>query len=195
MSLSAAAPSGPTAVRSLQTKLRTIGWPIAVDGQYGSGTRAAVRAFQEGWTYKTLAVDGDAGPSTLPEIDRCVSNGGYASKNFRFVEFKSKGNGDIRVKRALILGLEKLRARVGRPLTIISAYRDPAHNRFVGGASKSQHLSGSAADIPAGYVTSAVVRSLRSFTGIGIKCNKWATHVDVRSGSTSSPVTWSYGCN
>eukprot|EP00171_Calliarthron_tuberculosum_P003021 IDg3021t1 len=151
---------------------------------------SSVRAFQEGWIFKRLAVDGDAGPSTLPEIARCASNGGYASTNFRFVEFKSNGNGDIRVKRALLLGLEKLRARVSRPLSIVSGYRDPAHNRRVGGASNSQHLYGTAADIPYSYATPAVVKSLRAFTGIGIKCGRWVTHVDVRTGSTSSPVTW-----
>lgn len=194
VTLSTAAPSSGTEIRSMQSNLRKIGWPITVDGKYGSGTRAAVRAFQEGWTFKKLAVDGDAGPSTLPEISQCASSGGKVSKNFLFAEFKSKGNGDIRVKRALVFGLEKLRSRVGKPLRIISAYRDPAHNKKVRGASHSQHLSGSAADIPYGYATPALVRSLQVFGGIGIACKKYVTHVDVRAGSTVSPVSWPYPC-
>ena len=43
--------------------------------------------------------------------------------------------------------LEVLRAHFGAPITINSAYRSPVHNRKVGGATTSQHLSGRASDI------------------------------------------------
>lgn len=43
--------------------------------------------------------------------------------------------------------LEVLRAHFGAPITINSAYRSPVHNRKVGGAATSQHLSGRASDI------------------------------------------------
>lgn len=43
--------------------------------------------------------------------------------------------------------LEPLRASVGVPVNVTSAYRSPAVNRAVGGSRTSQHLLGEAADI------------------------------------------------
>ena len=48
---------------------------------------------------------------------------------------------------ALSHKLEYLRAIVGKPLRINSAFRSPAVNRAVGGSRTSFHLSGCAADI------------------------------------------------
>lgn len=45
--------------------------------------------------------------------------------------------------------LEPLRAAIGGPLKINSGYRGPALNRRIGGATKSQHLAGEAADLQA----------------------------------------------
>ncbi len=45
--------------------------------------------------------------------------------------------------------LDPLREAVGRPIKVTSGYRGPALNRRVGGATKSQHLNGQAADIQA----------------------------------------------
>ena len=43
--------------------------------------------------------------------------------------------------------LEKLRAYGGFTVHINSGYRSPSYNRKIGGASKSQHTLGTAADI------------------------------------------------
>lgn len=43
--------------------------------------------------------------------------------------------------------LEPLRERVGKPIYVLSAFRCPAVNSGIGGASNSQHLDGKAADI------------------------------------------------
>ena len=43
--------------------------------------------------------------------------------------------------------LEIVRGRFGAPVTVISGYRTPAHNRRVQGARRSQHVEGRAADI------------------------------------------------
>ena len=45
------------------------------------------------------------------------------------------------------LNLQQLRDYLGVPITVNSGYRSPAYNKKVGGASKSQHLLGKAADI------------------------------------------------
>lgn len=46
----------------------------------------------------------------------------------------------------LAIALERVRAWLNRPVIILSGYRSPAVNRGVGGARRSAHLSGLAAD-------------------------------------------------
>lgn len=48
---------------------------------------------------------------------------------------------------ALAAVFERLRAAVGEPLLVHSAYRTPAYNRRIGGARLSQHLEGRALDL------------------------------------------------
>jgi zinc D-Ala-D-Ala carboxypeptidase len=49
----------------------------------------------------------------------------------------------------LAQGLEQVRALVRCPIVISSGYRSPLVNKAVGGAAKSQHVDGHAADITA----------------------------------------------
>lgn len=91
---------------------------------------------------------------------------------------------------ALVALLEQARKlKRGRPLRIVSGIRSAQHNAEVGGAPKSKHLTGEAADIPAGYLTPREAARL-GFTGIGIDTTgRWAVHVDVRS---SPRAAWRY---
>lgn len=59
-------------VTDLQNKLNSLGFDIAVDGQFGAETQGAVRAFQ---TARGIAVDGIAGPETLIEMSRATGEG------------------------------------------------------------------------------------------------------------------------
>lgn len=69
---------------------------------------------------------------------------------------------------------------IERPLPIVSGYRCAIHNRAVGGAPRSQHRLGTAADVPEGLVT--VEQALMAgFRGIGSR-GIWAVHLDVRPG-------------
>lgn len=64
--------TGPD-VTALQTKLEELGFdPHGIDGNFGSGTKAAVIAFQQS---KGLTVDGRAGPDTMAALQ---STGGSA---------------------------------------------------------------------------------------------------------------------
>ena len=49
--------------------------------------------------------------------------------------------------RELANALQTIRASIGVPLNINSAYRSPEHNKRVGGSPNSQHLLGKAADL------------------------------------------------
>lgn len=84
------------------------------------------------------------------------------------------------VSPTLVNGLERLRSAVNKPVIIISGYRCSRHNARVGGARRSEHLYGRAADLRLGLATVAQAQAA-GFTGIGFKGSS-AVHVDVRAG-------------
>jgi zinc D-Ala-D-Ala carboxypeptidase len=53
--------------------------------------------------------------------------------------------------------LEKIRIHFGKPVLVSSGYRGPKLNRAIGGAKKSQHLTGQAADIEIPGVDNSVL--------------------------------------
>lgn len=86
--------------------------------------------------------------------------------------------------RELARHLEALRAILGRPVTILSGYRCPEHNRKVDGAPMSQHTMGLAADVMVkgmtpGQIKRAAERVPR-FNAGGIGLYRTWVHVDIR---------------
>lgn len=85
--------------------------------------------------------------------------------------------------------LEKIRRAAGdRPVHILSGYRSPPYNRAIGGATKSQHMAGRAADIvidgvrPA-YVHGLILELQLEGTRIGgLGRYPGFVHVDIRPG-------------
>jgi len=70
-------------------------------------------------------------------------------KYFNYEEFDSpdvQGSGQMMSKKLLKI-LDSIREEFGKPITINSGYRTPAHNEAVGGTEKSSHLKGLAVDI------------------------------------------------
>lgn len=112
------------------------------------------------------------------------------SKYFKRREFACKcGCGQDTVDAELLKILEDVREHFGRPVIINSANRCPTHNKRVGGASKSVHLTGKAADIRVKDVAPDIVHAYLTSKyagkyGIG-KYNTF-THVDSRS----TPARW-----
>ena len=51
------------------------------------------------------------------------------------------------IDKRLVDVLDRIRERLGVPITVNSGYRCPEHNAEVGGVSDSQHVLGTAADI------------------------------------------------
>ena len=109
----------------------------------------------------------------------------YISKNFRVREFRCQDGSDVVfVESDLVDILQKIRDHFGKAVTINSAFRTFSHNKKVGGATYSQHLYGTAADIKVSGVAASVVadfaETLMPSTG-GIGRYSTFTHVDVRS--------------
>lgn len=163
--------------------------PKGADGIIGDMTRKAIKEFQKEYNKrfnKSIKVDGLHGKQTYAALrDWKKKAGTKGAKNFKISEFASKDGGGLPkggMDSTLITKLEQLRYNLGgKALVINSGYRTPSHNKAVGGASKSQHLYGKAADIVVrGVKPSAVYKAAdKLFNGVG-KYNTF-THVDTRS--------------
>ena len=205
-------------VKAIQTRLNRMGFNAgAEDGLNGPSTRLAVARFQLAYNLGNhLTVDGQYGPLTLGAMDEAEKRG-RISPNFSLNEVRSKGDRTAYVHRDLLVALETLRSRVGRPLGLVSAWRDIQHNRRVGGATSSQHTygdvpelarirdsfprnailtAGRAADFNRGYITLEDAQALNLFSGLGWRLDggkRWVTHVDIRTGrSPRDPSVWRY---
>lgn len=85
-------------------------------------------------------------------------------------ELASRGNGALKINIQALDKLEWVRTQIGKPLVILSAYRDPIHNQKVGGAPYSRHLQGDAFDISLRHHDVAQLVDLckqAGFTGFG----------------------------
>lgn len=178
---------------------------LKINGINGWYTRRFVRTFQAAFCFNSyqlhpLKADGVPGPLTIEAMKLCAENDYRLSRNFKISEFMTKGsrtvswaNEVVKIDRELVLSLETLRAGVGFPIHILSAYRDSSHNRLVGGAARSQHLYGKAVDLNRPRIirniTEAEARDA-GFNGIGIqsRSNPDVIHMDVRD----TPTRWFY---
>lgn len=85
------------------------------------------------------------------------------TKNFSAEEFACNDGSETPCNvldnlKLLATELQTLRDHFCLPISINSGYRSPEHNKSVGGASKSQHLLGTAADIVVEGKTPAQVK-------------------------------------
>lgn len=113
---------------------------------------------------------------------------GKLSKNFTRKEFACKcgcgyGLNDGDINPELVRVVQDIRDYFGKPVVINSGLRCADHNKRVGGAPKSQHLLGTAADIRIAGIASKDVfnyadRKYPNSHGVGHYHN--FTHIDVR---------------
>jgi zinc D-Ala-D-Ala carboxypeptidase len=192
-------------VRQLQ--VRIAGYPgtgghLGIDGDFGPATRAALVRFQQAYG---LSADGIAGPQTYSKI-YALQDDDCTPIHFTYSELDNGCGGSgfaggplgEAATRANALRtmwhLEALRHALGDvPLNISSGFRSTACNASVGGASNSQHLYGTAADLVGSPSLCRMAQVARNhgFGGIfgpGYPDHNDHTHVDIRtSNSWSAP--------
>ena len=103
--------------------------------------------------------------------------------NFAPFEIACRGTGRLAVDAEAMDDLQALRVRIGATLYITSGYRSDAHNRAVGGSTRSMHRLGLAFDISViGLHPPALEAAARDigFTGIGRYRVSRFLHVDRR---------------
>ena len=108
------------------------------------------------------------------------------AKNFDSQEMKCNCCSRVRVDEKLIQGLQKLRDRLGVPVIITSGYRCEKHNKEVGGAINSLHLTGQAADFTAPVPLRRLYFEcvgIEEFGGIGCYPEQHFIHADSRKGT------------
>ena len=155
-------------IRQRQHLLAYLGYYVGtVDGDWGSGSRAACTAFQQ--DFGGIVVDGHGGTETDKALKHAVAydlfkvdisneettTGSFWDdiQYFKPDEFRCKCGGKYcngfpaEPKEQLVRIADQLRKNLGVPITIVSGLRCPTWNQIQGGVADSQHQYGEAADI------------------------------------------------
>jgi zinc D-Ala-D-Ala carboxypeptidase len=201
-------------VRALQ--LRVAGWyPTShqnrfyLDGDYGTQTADAVKAFQKHYGMKATGV---AYRRVFKKLNR-LADPNKSTLHFAWSEFRQHRNPSCsaqanayagsfsggmtsrrRVKKnvkRLMWRLEAIRAKGGaKPIGINSGFRSVPYNNCIGGASGSQHLYGTAADNRMANVSNRRERHLAKSSQVhGIMCYAAQSHnhFDLRIENKAAP--------
>ncbi|MEU9139904.1 D-Ala-D-Ala carboxypeptidase family metallohydrolase [Streptomyces sp. NPDC048404] len=198
---------GSTGADVTQLQIRLGGYPgygsvLAVDGEFGPATAAALTRFQSAYG---LAADGVAGPNTFSKL-YALQDDDCTPIHFTYSELNNCNStwagGAVSASAAkanalrTMWKLEALRHALGdQPIRVTSGFRSTACNQAAGGASSSRHLYGDAADLGSGphslckLAQQARNHGFRGVLGPGYPDHNDHTHVDHRSGQFWSAPT------
>ena len=172
-------------IKQRQHLLAYLGYYVgAIDGDWGSGSKAAATAFQKD---RNLTPDGIGGPETDKALRYAVANdlenpivseketvdkeslttGTFWDEIEYFTrdEFKCKCGGKYcngypsEPDERMVRIADQLRKNLGVPITIVSGLRCKTWNAIQDGVSNSQHMYGEAADIYAKGVSQSRVEA------------------------------------
>lgn len=188
-------------VRQLQ--IRVSGYPghgevLALDGEFGPATAAAVERFQRAYG---LAVDGVAGAETFQQIyalqdDDCTpAHFDYAELNTCNSDWSGGAVSAAQARENALVSmwkLEALRHAMGdAPIVVSSGFRSYACNDAVGGSPTSRHLYGDGVDLVGTHsfcelALQAREHGFREILGPGYPGHDDHTHVAHKSSQTWS---------
>ena len=122
--------------------------------------------------------------ASLPGMTRIAPNGLHVQNdNVEVSCFKPN----------LLNAIKAVERHFGKPVIVTSGYRDPDHNRMVGGAEESMHKTCDAADIQVDGISkwdiASYIRSLPGRGGVGTYCHTDSVHLD-----TGNNRDWNWGC-
>lgn len=86
-----------------------------------------------------------------------------------------------RISKELLEKLEVLRIEHNKPIKVNSGYRCSDHNIAIGGAPKSSHVDGNAADINSKDLDSLYSSCEKHFSAVGDGRKKGFIHIDTRA--------------
>jgi zinc D-Ala-D-Ala carboxypeptidase len=194
---------GMTGADVTQLQIRVSGYPgfgavLALDGDYGPATKAAVTRFQQAWG---LAADGIAGPQTFNKIyalqdDDCTTiHFSYAELNKCNSDWSGGAVSAAQAKanaRLNMWKLEAMRHALGDvPLVVTSGFRSYACNNAVGGAATSRHLYGDAVDLVGNPSLCTLAQRARYHGWNEILGPGYPDHSDHTHVAAKSSRTWS----
>ena len=167
-------------VKDVQKMLYGLGLKnIYIDGIIGVQTELYIKGVQYALG---VEVDGIVGGKTLRAIDKFKEDS--ETIHFKSYEFQCNCCLQTMTEPSLKLYLEIIRYNFDEPIKVISGYRCSNHNKEVGGAVKSKHLTGYAADIQVYNNKSIKVHSFCDKLFVkhgGLGRYDYFTHVDVRN--------------
>lgn len=193
-------------IKQRQHLLAYLGYYVgAVDGDWGSGSRAACASFQRD---AGITADGHGGPETDKYLKKAVADDAFKTEPvqedkpstgtfwdeiefFTREEFRCQCGGKYcngfpaEPDETLVRTVNEIRRRLGVPVSIVEAggsgVRCKVHNTAVGGASNSLHMYGRAADLHSSASPArmkAVAEEVMGATGeLGLY--DWGIHVGI----------------
>lgn len=125
-----------------------------------------------------------AGGGVVPLIEVAARGGERLARDFQVKDLAAAGQSRYaRISPELVAALQRLRERVGAPLTVLSAYRHPALNESLGGSASDPHLAGLAVDVKCAALSPLALarQALDVFGGqISVSASEGVLHLDIR---------------
>jgi hypothetical protein len=184
-------------VKQKQCLLYYLGYYVGnIDGDWGTLSKTACKAFQQDHGLKADGVFGEAtakaaraavaaDKTVTPEVDDWDDIEFFSKK-----EFKCKCGGrycdgyPADIDLTMVKYADEIRRHIGKPLGVNSGLRCPQHNRNEGGVDGSQHTLGTAVDLgkPSGVTPAKMAEIAEEVMGNtgGIGIYSWGIHIDTR---------------
>jgi zinc D-Ala-D-Ala carboxypeptidase len=194
---------GASGAAVTQLQIRVAGYPgtgnvLAIDGEYGPATKAAVTRFQQAYG---LSADGVAGQQTFNQI-YALQSADCSPVNFTFAELNkcnsTYAGGNVAAATAkenakrTMWKLQAMRRAMGSaPITVSSGFRSVSCNNAAGGSATSRHLYGDAADLTGSHSFCALAQNARNHGFREILGPGYPGHNDHTHVAHKSSRTWS----